>query len=84
VRVADVGGKEFKNATAGAVAGGSDQDWERRVGRWGRFGRAGSWEMNPQVLLQELLRHTITPQGKAATAFLFELIAQLQNSATVR
>lgn len=27
--------------------------------------------------------HTITPQGKAATAFLFELIARLQNSATV-
>jgi hypothetical protein len=27
--------------------------------------------------------HTITPQGKAATAFLFELIARLQSSATV-
>jgi hypothetical protein len=27
--------------------------------------------------------HTITPQGKAATAFLFEIIARLQNSATV-
>jgi hypothetical protein len=27
--------------------------------------------------------HTITPQGKAATAFLFELIARLQCSATV-
>jgi hypothetical protein len=27
--------------------------------------------------------HTITPRGKAATAFLFELIARLQSSATV-
>jgi len=27
--------------------------------------------------------HTLTPQGKAATAFLFELIARLQASATV-
>jgi hypothetical protein len=27
--------------------------------------------------------HTVTPQGKAATAFLFELIARLQSSATV-
>jgi hypothetical protein len=27
--------------------------------------------------------HTITPQGKAATAFLFELISRLQTSATV-
>jgi len=27
--------------------------------------------------------HTVTPQGKAATAFLFELIALLQGSATV-
>lgn len=27
--------------------------------------------------------HTITPQGKPATAFLFELIARLQSSATV-
>lgn len=27
--------------------------------------------------------HTVTPQGKAATAFLFELIARLQGSATV-
>jgi hypothetical protein len=27
--------------------------------------------------------HTVTPQGRAATAFLFELIAKLQSSATV-